>query len=85
MVIEYIPFSDIVSTALLNCEPIRYYILPPNQPHLCEKYGYAREAKYKLDNSYYCDDKAASHFGEVANKCLQEGFALIEDFMHHEE
>jgi len=27
----------------------------------------------------HCHDKAISHFNEVANKCREEGFGLIED------
>jgi hypothetical protein len=39
---------------LIPHEPIHYHILPPNQPHPCDKYGCPREAKYKLGNSHYC-------------------------------
>ena len=68
-------------TALLNNEPIHYHILAPNEPHPCDSYGCSREAKYNLGTSYYCDDKAVSHFKEIANKCHQEGFTLIEDWI----
>jgi P4 family phage/plasmid primase-like protien len=64
---------------LIPHEPIHYHLLPPNEPHPCDKYGCPREAKYQLGNSYYCHDKAVSHFNEVANKCREEGFGLIED------
>jgi hypothetical protein len=56
-----------------------YHILPPNEPLPCDKYGCPREAKYKLGNNYYCDDKAVSHFREIAKTCQKEGFELIED------
>jgi hypothetical protein len=36
-------------TALIQHEPIHYHILPPNEPHPCDKYGCPREAKYKLE------------------------------------
>ena len=65
--------------AIIPHEPIHYHILPPNQLHPCDKYGCPREAKYKLGNSYYCDDKAISHFKEIAKNCQEEGFELIED------
>ena len=65
--------------ALIPHEPIHYHILAPNEPHPCDKYGYPREAKYQLGNSYYCDDKAVSHFNEIARTCQKEGFELIED------
>ncbi|HEX7482215.1 MAG TPA: hypothetical protein VF350_01945 [Candidatus Bathyarchaeia archaeon] len=71
----------LTKTALLNNEPIHYHVLAPNEPHPCDRYGCSREAKYHLGESYYCDDKAVSHFREIANKCHQEGFALIEDLM----
>jgi hypothetical protein len=71
----------LTKTALLNSEPIHYHILPPNEPHPCDKYGCSREAKYHLGNSNYCDDKVVSHFREIANKCHQEGFMLIEDLV----
>ena len=64
---------------LIRKEPIHYHMLPPNEPHPCDKYGCPREAKYKLGNSYYCDDKAISHFREIAKNCQEEGFELIED------
>jgi hypothetical protein len=64
---------------LIPFEPIHYHILPPNEPHSCDYYGCAREGKYKLGNNYYCDDKAVSHFREIANTCQEEGFELIED------
>jgi hypothetical protein len=41
-----------------------------------------REAKYKLGNCYYCDDKAIvtlENFREISKTC-QEGFELIKDF-----
>jgi len=66
-------------TSLIPHEPIHYHILLPNEPHPCDKYGCPREAKYKLGNSYYCDDRAISHFREIANTCREEGFELIED------
>ena len=66
-------------TALIPHEPIHYFMLPPNEPHSCDKYGCPREAKYKLGNSYFCDDKIVSHFGKVAKTCKDEGFELIED------
>jgi P4 family phage/plasmid primase-like protien len=72
-------------TALLNSEPIHYHILPPNEPHPCDWYGCSREAKYHLGESYYCDDKAVSHFREIADKCHQEGFMLIEDLRQLDE
>ncbi len=68
-------------TALLNNKPIHYNILPPNEPHPCDRYGCSREVKYHLGTIYYCDDKAMSHFREIANKCHQEGFMLIEDLV----
>jgi len=37
------------------------------------------KAKYHLGTSYYCDDKAVSHFKEIAENCQEEGFKLIED------
>lgn len=46
---------------LMQNEPIHYHILPPNEPHQCDKYGCSREAKYYLGISYYGDDKAVSH------------------------
>jgi P4 family phage/plasmid primase-like protien len=64
--------------ALIPHEPIHYHILPPNEPHPCDKYGCPREAKYQLGNSYYCD-KTISHFKEIAKTCQEEGFELIED------
>ena len=66
-------------TALMMPEPIHYHCLPPNEPHPCDKYGCAREAKFQLGDGYYCHDNAVSHFAEVANKCRKEGFELIED------
>jgi len=72
-------------TALIQPEPIHYHILPSNEPHPCDKYGCAREAKYKLGNSYYCNDKAVSHFREVAKTCQDEGFELIEDLQQLED
>ena len=66
-------------TALIPHEPIHYHMLPPNEPHPCDKYGCPREAKYKLGNNYYCDDKAISHFREIANICREEDFELVED------
>jgi len=60
-------------------------MLPLNEPHPSHRYGCSREAKYHLGESYYCDDKAVSHFREVANKCHQEGFVLIEDLMQLED
>ena len=71
--------GELTKTALVNNEPIHYYVLAPNQPHPCDKYGCSREDKYHLGDSNYCDDKAVSHFREIANKCHQEGFMLIED------
>jgi P4 family phage/plasmid primase-like protien len=73
--------GELTKTALINNEPIHYHVLAPNQPHRCDKYGCSREAKYQLGDSFYCDDKAISHFREIANKCHQEGFMLIEDLM----
>jgi hypothetical protein len=64
---------------LIRKEPIHYRLLPPNEPHPCDKYGCPREAKYKLGNSYYCDDKAISHFREIAKNCQEESFELIKD------
>jgi hypothetical protein len=64
---------------LIPHEPIHYRILPPNEPHPCDKYGCPREAKYKLGNSCYCDDKTISHFREIVKNCKDEGFELIED------
>ncbi len=75
----------LTKTPLTNSEPIHYHILPPNEPHPCDRYGCSREAKYHLGNSYYCDDKAVSHFREIANKRHQEGFTLIEDLMQLED
>jgi P4 family phage/plasmid primase-like protien len=72
---------ELTKTALINNESIHYHVLAPNEPHPCDRYGCSREAKYHLGNSYYCDDKAVSHFREIANKCHQEGFMLIEDFV----
>jgi hypothetical protein len=72
---------EITKTALINNEPIHYHMLAPNEPHPCDRYGCSREAKYHLGESYYCDDKAVSHFREIANKCHQEGFMLIEDLV----
>jgi hypothetical protein len=66
-------------TAIISHEPIHYQMLPPNQPHLCDKYGCPREARYKLGNNYYCDDKTLSHFREITKTCRGEGFELIED------
>ena len=66
---------------LVNSQQIHYRILPPNEPHPCDKYGCSREARYHLGESYYCDDKVVSHFREIANKCHQEGFMLIEDLV----
>jgi len=57
--------------------------LPSNEPHPCDKYGCPREAKYKFGNNYYCDDKAVSHFREVAKTCQEEGFELIEDLQSY--
>jgi hypothetical protein len=65
--------------SLILHELIHYHILPPNEPHSCEKYGCPGEAKYKLGNSYYFDHKTISHFKEIAKKCQEEGFELIED------
>ncbi len=65
---------------LIQHEPIHYHILPPNEPHPCDMYGCPREAKYKLGISYFCHDKAISHFSEVAEKCSKEGFEVVEDF-----
>ena len=73
------PSAEPKEAALIEPEPIHYHILPSNEPHPCDKYGCAREARYQLGNGYYCHDKAVSHFSEVANKCRKEGFELIED------
>ena len=70
---------EATKTVLIQQKPIHYHILPPNEPHPCDKYGCPREAKYKLGNSYYCDDKTISHFKEIAKTCKDEGFELIED------
>jgi P4 family phage/plasmid primase-like protien len=70
---------------LTSRDPIHYHMLPPNEPHPCNMYGCAREAKYKFGNNYYCDDKAISHFKELARKCREEGFELIEDLQQHDE
>jgi len=67
------------STPLIRHQPIHYYKLSPNEPHPCDKYGCPREAKYKLGNNYYCDDKVISHFKEIAKTCQAEGFELNED------
>jgi hypothetical protein len=64
---------------LIPHEPIHNHMLPPNQPHPCDKNECPREAKYKLGNSYHCDDKAISHFREIAKIFREEGFELIED------
>ena len=66
-------------TALIQHSPIHYHLLPPNEPHRCDKYNCPREAKYQLGDGYYCNDKAVSHFREVAKTCQAEGFELIED------
>jgi hypothetical protein len=71
--------SGKLTEALIPHEPIHYRILPPNEPHPCDKYGCPREAKYQLGNSYYCDGKAVSHFREIAKTCQEENFELIED------
>ena len=71
-------------TALIMPEPIHCRCLPPNEPHPCDKYGCAGEARYQLGSGYYCHDKAVSHFSEVANKCRKEGFQLIEDVPIHD-
>ncbi len=70
---------------LIPHEPIHYHKLPPNEPHPCDKYGCPREAKYKLGNDYYCDDKAVSHFREIAKKCQEDGFELFEDTQFYDE
>ncbi len=72
-------------TALIMPEPIHYHILPPNEPHPCDKYGCAREAKYQLGRGYYCHDRSVSHFTEVAKTCQSEGFELIEDQQQFDE
>jgi hypothetical protein len=61
-----------------------YHILQTNEPHPCDKYGCPREAKYQLGNSYYCHDKAVSHFRENARTCREEGFELFEDIQQLE-
>ena len=71
--------SEAIETALIQQKPIQYHMLPLNEPHPCDKYGCPRESKYKLGNSYYCDDKAVSHFREISKTCQEEGFELIED------
>ena len=73
------PTGNKKKAALIEPEPIHLHGPPPNEPHPCDKYGCAREAKYQLGNGYHCHDKAVSHFAEVANKCRKEGFQLIED------
>ena len=78
------PSAEPKAAALIEHEPIHYHILPPNEPHPCDKYGCAREARYQLGSGYYCHDKAVSHFSEVANKCRKEGFQLIEDVAMHD-
>ena len=77
--------KEVPGAALIVPEPIHYHILPPNEPHPCDKYGCAREAKYQLGEGHYCHDKAVSHFTEVANKCQKEGFQLIEDVQMHDD
>ena len=67
------------SEVLIPHEPIHYHMLPPNEPHPCDKYGCPRKAKYQLGNSYFCDDKAVSHFREIAKNCQEESFELIKD------
>jgi len=64
---------------LIEHEPIHYRILPPNEVYPCDRYGCAREAKYQLGSSYFCNDRAISHFREVAKTCQDEGFELTED------
>ena len=71
--------SEATKSMLIQPEPIHHHILPPNEPHPCDKLGCPREAKYQLANSYYCDDKAVSHFREIAKNCQEENFELIED------
>jgi hypothetical protein len=71
--------------ALILHEPVHFHVLPPNEPHPCDKYGCAREAKYQLGRGYYCHDRAVSHFTEVSNTCRSEGFELIEDFQQFDE
>jgi len=70
---------------LIQHEPIHYHILPPNEPHPCDKYGCPREAKYKLGSNHYCDDKLVSHFKEIAKTCQKEGFELIEDLQQPDD
>ena len=82
---ETAEIGAVTKTALLNNEPLNYYMLALNKPHPCDRYGCSREAKYHLGSSYYCDDKVVSHFREIANKCHQEGFMLIEDLRQHDE
>jgi hypothetical protein len=76
---------EATKSILIQPEPIHYHTLAPNELHPCDKYGCPREAKYQLGNNYYCDHKAISHFREIANKCRQEGFMLIEDLAQLDE
>ena len=77
--------SGASTETLIPHEPIYYHILPPNEPHPCDKYGCPMEAKCKLGNSYYCHEKAVSHFREIAKICQDEGFELIEDTQFYAE
>jgi hypothetical protein len=40
---------------------------------------FAPSLKYKLGNDYFCDDKTISHFKEIAKRCREESFDLIEE------
>ena len=71
--------------ALKTRELVHFHFLLPNEPHPCDKYGCAREAKYQLGKGYYCHDRSVSHFMEVANTCQREGFELIEDQQQFDE
>jgi hypothetical protein len=90
-VVEIVPEKDSggnfgkSNETLIPQEPVHFHVLPPNEPHPCDKYGCAREAKYQLGNGYYCHDKAVSHFTEVANTCQSEGFELVEDQQQFDE
>ena len=75
---------DKLTEAKIPHEPLHYHMLPPNEPHPCDKFECPREAKYKLGNSHYCHDKTISYFREIVKTCQDEGFELIEDLQQRD-
>jgi hypothetical protein len=47
--------------------------------------GAQEKQKYQLGNLYYCNDKAISHFREIAKNCQKEGFDVIEDLQQPDD